>query len=280
MALYPTSTWTSYTTDEFFAFEGSGSLSVDTVSFGDISGAIRKYDFEDAVVITLPLTTMNLAGNNATTDEFNLVTPGTITAVDVGNKIKLVYTNFIAETRNYFGFSDSTYTSASLGLLFAPAVCTKIIANTSSAAGTEGYLLPAGLTTIFADAATDGKLTSTIKMKNKKKNFDNANQTGVFGTRTATDAFAAGDLIYIDRGFSLTFEVNLFDSSSNTVGLANTTPNVDYISNQTAISTTPVVTTTVSSATTVAGNFSTTSVITTNNLKKTYIAPLIIKVVA
>jgi hypothetical protein len=281
------STWTVSETDDFFAFKGEGGLNI-TQTFGDVSGAIRKYDMEDAVVIHMKADTINtrihpinkIADFAIDTVELSYIdiSNTNTTVYSMGSRFKKIYSDFVGEVQDYFGITDITSTTwdvSNIGLLFDLPTANKIKerTNLNREITTDGFkMLITNNTTHSCDLNVKGLL----------KNFENAYKSNVFNNALSTNrqkCFCPNDLIYFVDGITVNFSVNLIDNSSNAL-LANGV--IDYINSTTglgaanSINDTGISTT----STTTIGTFSTTSIITLNALSKTYKAPMVIKIVA
>ena len=282
------STWSATTTDEFFAFKGDGGVSI-TQTFGDVSGAIRKYDMEDAVMINMKADTINTRIQSSKFADFTHDTvvlqyvdiSNTDTVVfSMGSRFKKIYSDFVGEVQDYFGITDiatTTWDVSNIGLLFDLPTATSIFnrTNTSREITTDGFKM---LITNNTSQSCD------LNVQTLLKNFENAYKSNVFGNASSTTypnrqkQFCPGDLIYFVNGITVKFSVNLIDISSNTL-LAN--GDVDYLNSTTGlgaangVNTSGIVTTT-----STIGTFSTNQTITSTALSKTYKAPMVITIVA
>jgi hypothetical protein len=283
------SSWTTNETGDFFAFKGEGGLNI-TQTFGDVSGAIRKYDMEDAVMINMKADTINTRIQSSKIADFVNDTvsllyvdiSNTDTVVySMGNRFKKIYSDFVGEVQDYFGITDigtTTWDVANIGLLFDSPTATSIFSRTNASREitTDGFKL---LITNNTSQSCD------LNVKTLLKNFENAYKSNVFGNASLITypnrqkQFCPGDLIYFVDGITVNFSVNLIDNSSNTL-LAN--GGVDYYNSTTGLGTATDVNTggITTTSTTTIGTFSTTSLITSTALSKTYKAPMVIKIVA
>jgi hypothetical protein len=281
-------TWATNETQDFFAFKGEGGLSI-TQTFGDVSGAIRKYDMEDAVMINMKADTINsriqLPSKEAdfSHDTVSLlytdISNADTVVYSMGSRFKKIYSDFVGEVQDYFGITDITSTTwdvSNVGLLFDLPTATSIIARTNSSREitTDGFKL------LINNSNTSN--TCTLKLNGLLKNFENAYKTDVFANKSSSKRlkqFCPGDLIYFVDGITVNFSVNLIDNSSNTE-LAN--GNTDYYNSTTGLGAATSVNTTgiTTTSTTTIGTFSTTSSITISELSKTYKAPMVIKIIA
>jgi hypothetical protein len=276
--------WSATTTEEFFAFKGDGGLTI-TQSFGDVSGAIRKYDFEDAVLMSLPASVINLCiqstseidatHNSATLTYADISGSGTV--VSMGTRFKNIYKDFVGEVQDYFGISSSASTTtwdvATLSLLFNGTTSSAIQTRTDATKA----ITSSGFESLIRNSGTGNNCTLTVN--NLAKNFENAHATDIFGNKTVSKRktqFVANDLIYFVDGVSVVFDVNLFDSVGETI----TYGTVDYLNSTGGLGTANGVNSALLStaSTTTIGTFSTEKTITASSLTKTYRAPLVIKI--
>jgi hypothetical protein len=289
-------TWSASATTDFFAFKGEGGMTI-SQSFGDVSGAIRKYDLEDAIVFQLTKDTINNRINNTTkqasfTDNTVSLSYADISGtgmevVGMGSRFKKIYKDFVGEVQDYFGIVPSAWDIPNISLLFNVPTST-LIYNRTNEAGKLGELKTDGFKALIQNSTTT---TCNLRVDDLLKNFENAYKTNVFGNKNSTipnrrTQFCVDDLIYFKDGITVRFDVNLFDNSSN-VAIANNT--VDYInsvvnttygglgSDTSNVNGAGMASTT---TTTTIGDFTTTSNITTTTLTKTYKAPLVIRIVA
>lgn len=287
--------WTTTESGDFFAFKGEGGLNINQ-TFGDVSGAIRKYDMEDAVMINMKADTINTRIQSSKLADFTHDTvvlqyidiSNTDTVVySMGNRFKRIYSDFVGEVQDYFGITDiatTTWDVANIGLLFDLSTATSIFSrtNTSREITTDGFKM---LITNNTSQSCD------LNVKTLLKNFENAYKSNVFGNASLTTnpnrqkQFCPGDLIYFVDGITVNFSVNLIDNSSNTL-LANggigSAGGVDYYNSTTGLGTANGINPDgiITTSTTTIGTFSTNQTITSNALSKTYKAPMVIKIVA
>lgn len=287
----PTS-WLATESDDFFAFKGEGGLTI-TQTFGDVSGAIRKYDMEDAVMINMKADTINtriqlskladFAHDTVVLQYIDISNTDTV-VYSMGNRFKKIYSDFVGEVQDYFGITDiatTTWDVANIGLLFDLPTATSIFTrtNTSREITTDGFKL---LITNNISQSCD------LNVKTLLKNFENAYKSNVFGNKSSTNRqkqFCPDDLIYFVDGITVNFSVNLIDNSSNTLlanGGVGSAGGVDYYNSTTGLGTATGVNTTgiTTTGTTTIGTFSTNYQITSTALSKTYRAPMVIKIVA
>ena len=286
MATYNTNaTWSDGISDDFFAFMGTGQIAISS-DFGNVEGAIRKYDMEDAVTISMPASTLTtkILSDVCTFNRADISNNGVV--VSMGSRFSKSCSNFVNDTFIYFGMTAPTaaWTSTTLGVMFSTEPTAKLLSYVQDS---DNKLNAAGLQKILGYSTGTGTLT----INNIAKNFDNAKVTNVFGNGDGgltnpnrATSFLAGDLIYFPSGIQLTFTVQLVDSSGN---YTNSYDTPDYVnSTQTISATNPLSAAaytqpTATNTTTTIGTFTATTTIgTTGVLTKTYLAPLLIKVVA
>ena len=290
-------TWSASATTDFFAFKGEGGMTI-SQSFGDVSGAIRKYDLEDAIVFQLRKDIINSnidSTKNARFDKNTVslsyadISGNGMDVVGMGSRFKKIYKDFVGEVQTYFGIVPSTWDISNISLLFDLPTSTLIFNRTNEPGIKLGELKTDGFKALIQNSTTT---TCNLRVDDLLKNFENAYKTNVFANASSTTnpdrrtQFCVDDLIYFKDGITVCFDVKLFDNSSN-VAIAN--GDVDYINsvinttylglgsdtsnvNSTGFSTT--------STTTTIGQFSTSSTVNASTLTKTYKAPLVIRIVA
>ena len=296
-------TWSASATTDFFAFKGEGGMTI-SQSFGDVSGAIRKYDLEDAIVFQLKKDVINSnidSTKNARFDKNTVslsyadISGNGMDVVGMGSRFKKIYKDFVGEVQTYFGIVPLTWDISNISLLFDLPTST-LIFNRTNETGKLGELKTDGFKALIQNSTTT---TCNLRVDDLLKNFENAYKTNVFANASLTTnpdrrtQFCVDDLIYFKDGITVRFNVNLFDNSgsnvyNNGVNVPIANNSVDYINS--VINTTysglggdrsnvnsDGITTT---STTTIGEFSTTSTVTATTLSKTYKAPLVIRIVA
>jgi hypothetical protein len=289
--IYNTNTgWTPGTDNDFFAIKGDGTLLLDS-SFGTIRGALRKYDMENAIHMSIPEARIN-AGvivNDSIDISFSTISGlATSNVLDLG-QIQYAYKDFVKECADYFGVTITNWNSTSedgLKMLFDTSIVSKIVGNTDNSASSDDdkrRMTPAGFMNIMANttAATAALPTNKLTISQLTKNWNNAKETNAFNNSTNSNRlgqFCDGDLIFFERGVSLSFTVNLIDVTL-TSGLPTTLEGgPDYI-NSTVPATTGNSSIFMSQTYTNHGYFSATTTLVDNALKKVYVAPLLLKVI-
>jgi hypothetical protein len=291
MATYNTNiTWSDATTSDFFAFKGDGILKLDA-DFGTVSGALRKYDMEKAIQMSIPVATINgLLTPGSEKIDIPYATISTLTTaniLDLG-QIRFAYSDFVKECADYFGLTITSWNTTSedgLKMLYTGTVASKIVANTDSAAAVAAdkrLMTKSGFKEIITSSNATTAATSNLSVSELTKNFNNAKVSKVFANDTNADRdtkFCANDLIFFNQGVSLTFSVVLEDTPL-TSGTTGPMGGPDYVNTLTDLAgglTNSSLFTTETS--TNNGYFTTTTALASSRLSKTYRVPLVLKVV-
>jgi len=261
--------------------------------FGTVSGALRKYDMEKAIQMSIPVATIN---GLITTGVDNINIPyATISALTTANildlgQIRFAYSDFVKECADYFGLTITSWNTTSedgLKMLYTGTVASKIVDNTDSAAtiaADKRLMTKSGFLEIITSSNNTIAATSNLSVSELTKNFNNAKVSKVFGNANAEHAdrdtkFCVDDLIFFNQGVSLTFSV-LLDDTPLTSGSSGATGAPDYVNTLTNLAggdTNSSLFTT--QTTTNNGYFTTTTALASSRLSKTYRVPLVLKVV-